>query len=140
MLSQTTLKTEPRVQTFVNSKGDTLVQMSLADAKVLLTDLYDKQISDSLVDVYALRDSINASRVFLLKREVDLYKEKCGNYVTMIDNNTKVIANKNTEIDVLNQTIKQQKKEIRKQKVLKVMGFTAAVILPILTIILMTHH
>src|SRR5476649_1401836 len=88
MLSQTTLKQEPRVQTFVNSKGDTLVQMSLADAKILLTDIYDKQISDSLVDVYMLRDSINTSRVFLLKREVDLYKEKCGNYIAMIGNDT----------------------------------------------------
>ena len=32
-------------------------------------------------------------------------------------------------------TIKQQKKEIRKQKLLKLVGFTTSIILPILTLI-----
>jgi hypothetical protein len=140
MHSQTTLKIEQRAQTLINSRGDRLVQMSLADAKILLTDLYDKQIADSLVGVYMFRDSLNLSRVALLKREVDIYKEKCGNYAMMLFNDTKVIVNKNTELDLLNKIIKDQKKEIRKQKVLKVIGFTGAVVLPIIVIILMTHN
>jgi hypothetical protein len=35
--------------------------------------------------------------------------------------------------------IKKQKKEIRKQKILKILGFTAAVVLPI-TVIILTKH
>ena len=138
-LSQTTLKTEQRVQTLVNTKGDTLIQLSLADAKIVLTDLYDKQISDSIISVYEVRDSINASSINLLKKDVDKYKEKCGNFTIMLDNNIKLIVNKDTEIGVLNKTIKEQKKEIRKQKFLKIMGFTAAVVLPITVLILTTH-
>jgi len=128
------------VQTLVNAKGDTLVQMRLADAKIILTDLYDKQIADNLVQVYMVRDNINASSITLLKSEVDMYKAKCGNLSLIIDNDTKIIVDKDTEIGLLNKTIKDQKREIRKQKILKVMGFTAAVILPITTIILMTQH
>lgn len=137
-LSQTTLV--PRVQTLVNTKGDTIIQMKLADAKIILTDLYNKQISDSLVKVYMVRDNINASSITLLKSEVDLYKEKCVNLSSMIDNDTKIITDKNTEIGLLNQTIKQQKKEIRKQKFLKIVGFTSAVVLPIITLIYITKN
>lgn len=114
--------------------------MNLADAKIILTDLYNKQISDSLVTIYSVRDSLNSSNIKLLKTELDLYKEKCGNYDIILKNNSKMVSDKDAEIGVLNQTIKDQKKEIRKQKFLKIVGFTAAVVLPITTLILMLHH
>ena len=47
---------------------------------------------------------------------------------------------KDKEITDLNDTIKKQKKEILKQKILKLIGFTAAVVLPITTIILTVKH
>lgn len=139
MTSQTISKPEPRVQTLINSKGDTMIQMNLADAKIILNDLFDKQVSDSLVDIYSVRDSLNMVKVNLLKSEVDTYKEKCGNYSIMISNFTKLIVNKDTEISLLNQIIKDQKKEIRKQKILKILGFTAAVVLPITTLLILHH-
>jgi hypothetical protein len=138
-LSQNTSKIEPRVQTTVNSKGDTLVTMTLADAKIVLSDLYNKQISDSLIEIYVSREKIHTSTISLLKTDVDLYIKKCNNLNIIINNDTKIIDNKDTEIALLNETINTQKKEIIKQKVLKIMGFTAAVVLPITTILLMAR-
>jgi ADP-dependent phosphofructokinase/glucokinase len=134
-LSQTI--STPRVQTIVNAKGDTLIQMSLADAKIILVTVFDKQIADSLIDVYERRDSLSTSSITLLKSDVDKLRTKNNNLEKMILNDTSIIANKDTEINLHLETIKQQKKEIRKQKVLKVIGWTAAVVLPITTIILM---
>lgn len=139
MRSQTSLTKEPRVQTLVNAKGDTVIQMSLADAKIILVTVFDKQIADSLISVYETRDSLSSSTIILLKSEVDLLRTKNLNFEHMLLNDTQIMVNKNVEIDLLNKTIKLQKKEIRKQKILKIIGFVAAVALPITTIILMSH-
>lgn len=62
-------------------------------------------------------------------------KEKL-NLEQMNENLNEVIINKDKEIAFKDETIKEQKKEIRKQKFLKIIGFSAAVALPILTLIL----
>lgn len=129
----------PRVQTLVNAKGDTLIQMSLADAKIILVTVFDKQIADSIISVYEVRDSLNASSITILKTELDKLRSKNNNLEKMLLNDTLIMVNKNTEIDLLNKTIKLQKKEIRKQKILKILGYTAAVVLPITVLILTTH-
>lgn len=135
MLSQTS--STPRVQTLVNSKGDTIIQMSLADAKIILSTIFDKQISDSIISVYETKDSLTNIKVILLKSEFNKLTIKNNNLEQMILNDSKIIVNKDTENNLLNLTIKQQQKEIRKQKILKIIGWTAAVALPITTIILM---
>ena len=53
----------------------------------------------------------------------------------MIDNFNEILVNNEKEKELLNLTIKQQKKEIKKQKFLKIVGFSAAIILPILTLL-----
>ena len=50
------------------------------------------------------------------------------NFQTLLDNSNKVIAYKNDTID-------HQKKEIRKQKFQKILGFSGSIILPILTLL-----
>jgi len=139
VLQMNSQNTSTRVQALVNSKGDTLIQMSLADAKIVLSDVLGKQYSDSLVKIYTLRDSIQNNVIILQKEALILMSEKFNNQKTISDNLNQVLANKDTEITLLNETIKKQKKEIRKQKFLKVLGFTAAVVLPITTMILITH-
>ena len=129
----------PRVQTLVNAKGDTLIQMSLADAKIILVTVFDKQIADSIISVYEVRDSLNTSSITILKTELDKLRSKNNNLEKMLLNDTLIMVNKNTEIDLLNNTIKLQKKEIRKQKILKILGYTAAVVLPMTVLILTTH-
>ena len=131
--SQTTSKIELRVQTIVNTNGDTLIQMSLADTKILLNDVLDKQVADSLVNVYLTREKEFSSTITLQKKEILYLTVKNLNLSTIMVNNNTIIINKDAEIASLNDTIKKQKKEIIKQKFLKVIGFSAAVILIIIS-------
>lgn len=137
MHSQTTLTT-PRVTTVVNSKGDTLIQMNLADAKTILADVLDKKIVDSLLIGYIEKDKISAETIILQKSEIVKLQQTSVNKDVMLSNLEHIIANNAIEVKDLNDIIKKQKKEIRKQKFLKIIGFTAAVALPVATIILLT--
>lgn len=131
MHSQTTSIKEPRVQTIVNQKGDTLIQMHLSDAKIILADVLDREVLDSLVNVYKQRDTINSNTIQLQVKEIRLLNEKSLNQEKQNSNLNKIIELKNSELAILNDTIKQQKKEIRRQKFYKVLAFIAAVVLPI---------
>ena len=48
MNSQNILKEEPRVKV-LNTKTDTLIQVKVADAKILLNDVLDKEVCDEMV-------------------------------------------------------------------------------------------
>lgn len=137
MHSQNILKQEPRVTTTINSKGDTLIQFKLSDARLVLNDLLEKRISDSLVFHY---EKLDKSRIFsykLMESKLMVTESKLNNTELMVTNMEKVVVNKDNEINLLNSTIKQQTKEIFKQKTLKIFGFSAAVILPITAILLL---
>ena len=137
MHSQNILKQEPRVTTTINSKGDTLIQFKLSDARLVLNDLLEKRISDSLVFHY---EKLDKSRLFsykLMESKLMVTESKLNNSELMVTNMEKVVVNKDDEINLLNTTIKQQTKEIFKQKTLKIFGFSAAVILPITAILLL---
>lgn len=136
MHSQNTLIKEPRVQTIINQKGDTLIQFHINDAKILLADVLDKQILDSIVNVYKERDSTSQNQIQLYVKEVRLMQEKSINKDSENANLNKIIELRNTEISELNKTIKQDKKEIRKQKFYKVLAMISAIALPILVLTL----
>jgi hypothetical protein len=55
----------------------------------------------------------------------------------MNNNLDSVIVNYEKEIEYKDDTIKQQKQEIIKQKTLKLVGFAGSIILPILTLLLL---
>lgn len=135
MHSQNISIKEPRVETIINQKGDTLIQMKLADAKIILAEILDKEVVDSLVNVYMERDAINSSTIQLQVKEIKAYQTKSINQEQQIINLEKIMANKDLELSILNEKIKEQKKEIRKQKTYKVLGFISAVILPILVLL-----
>lgn len=137
MISQNISK-QPRIQTVINSKGDTLIQMTLADAKFILTDLLDKQVMDSLITSYQLNDSLQGVTIDLQLEKIRVLVEKNDNQLSINNNNQLIINNKDAEILLLNDIIKKQKRAILKQKILKVVGFSAAIILPI-TVLLLTH-
>lgn len=123
-----------RVKTVVNTYGDTLIEMSLSDARLILTDIIDKQVSDNIISVYEFRDSLNKSTIQIQLTQINILKEKVKNCETVIKNLNEMLINKEKEIALLNETIIRQKREIRKQKILKIIGFTSAVILPVITL------
>jgi len=131
--SQTT--SIPRVQAIVNTKGDTLIQMSLADAKLVLSDVLQKQVADSIISAYEKTDSLQVVTINLKDAEIAALNEKYKNSEEMVKNLNTILTNKDTEIETLNGVIKKQKREILKQKIQKIIGFTAAVALPILVLI-----
>jgi SMC interacting uncharacterized protein involved in chromosome segregation len=109
--------------------------MKLADAKFILAEILDKEIVDSLVNVYMERDAINMSTIQLQVKEIKAMQQKSDNQVQQIANLDKMIANKDEEVAILNNKVAEQKKEIRKQKTYKVLGFITAIILPILVLL-----
>ena len=133
-LSQTISKGE--VRTIVDN-GDTLVIMNLEDAKVILNDLLEYEIADSLLTVYKEKDSLNTNTITLQKEVIFKLMEKSDNQQSQIDNFQQILDNKNSELGMKEDTIKQQKKELRKQKFLKFLGFGGSIILPIITILIL---
>ena len=134
ILSQTISKGE--VRTIVDN-GDTLVIMNLEDAKVILNDLLEYEIADSLLTVYKEKDSLNTNTITLQKEVIFKLVEKSDNQQSQIDNFQQILDNKNSELGMKEDTIKQQKKELRKQKFLKFLGFGGSVILPIIAILIL---
>ena len=119
----------------VNLNGDTLVIMHLEDARVILNDLLEYEVVDSLLTVYKEKDSLNTSKISIQKNIIFKLVEKNDNQQTQINNFQQILDNLKSEIVLKEDTIKQQKKEIRKQKLLKLTGFTSSIILPILTLL-----
>ncbi len=133
--SQTISKGE--VKTIIDDSGDTLVIMNLEDAKLILNDLLEYEIADSILTVYKEKDSLNSKTITLQKEVIFKLMEKSENQELQIDNFQQILDNKNKEIGLKEDTIKQQKKEIRKQKFLKFLGFGGSVILPIIAILIL---
>ena len=135
ILSQTISKGE--VKTIVDDSGDTLVIMNLEDAKIILNDLLEYEIADSLLTVYKEKDSLNTQTITLQKEVIFKLMEKSDNQSDQIKNFQKLIDNKNEELEHKDDTLKQYKKELRKQKLLKFLGFGGSVILPIIAILIL---
>lgn len=135
ILSQTISKGE--VKTIVDDGGDTLVIMNLEDAKIILNDLLEYEIADSLLTVYKEKDSLNTQTITLQKEVIFKLMEKSDNQSDQIKNFQKLIDNKNEELGHKDDTLKQYKKELRKQKLLKFLGFGGSVILPIIAILIL---
>lgn len=133
--SQTTLKEQERVQAVINEYGDTVIQMSLSDAKLILKVVLEKEINDSLLNVYTVVDSLNKNKIYLLTQKIETLQLEKQNLNEMVANLNAIIKNKETETQILNETIKQQKKEIRKQKIIKIVALVGDVVLPVATLL-----
>jgi len=109
--------------------------MNLEDARIILSDLMEYEIVDSLLSVYKEKDSLNTTTIILQKDIIVKLTQKSNNQEIQISNFQTILDNKNEELKLKEITLKQQKKEIKKQKFLKILGFTGSIILPILTLL-----
>ena len=110
--------------------------MKMVDAKFILAEILDKEIVDSLLNVYMERDGINQNTIQLQVKIIKDYQLKSVNYVKQIENLNAMLKNKDEELAIMNKVLDDQKREIRKQKTYKVFGFIGAVVLPILVLLL----
>jgi len=134
-ISQTTSK--GTIESVVNKDGDTLVIMSLSDAKLILSDLLEYEITDSLLNVYVERDSLNSEKIILKDSIIEKLELQNKNKDEIIKNLNDIITNKIKEIDYKDLIIEEQQEEINKQRNLKRLGFVGSVVLPIITLILL---
>lgn len=125
------------IKSTINEKGDTLIVMNLRDVKLILTDLLEYEVTDSLLNVYIERDSLNTEKVVLKDGMIERLKLQNLNKDDIITNLNEILTNKDKMITLKDDLIKLQKREIKKQKNLKRVGFISAVVLPILTLILL---
>jgi len=136
--SQITLK-KGQVKAFVSDNGDTLIAMRIEDAKFILTDILNYQIADSIISEYEAKDKETSKVITLQKNAILKLSNQLANDEARIAALESVIKNKNEEIVFKDDVIKKQKKEIRKQKVLKIIGFSGAIILPVITALLLLN-
>ena len=108
-VSQTTLN--GNIESVVNDKGDTLIIMHLEDAKMLLTDLLECEITDSLLNVYIERDSLNKDKIILKDDIINKLKLQNQNSETIIKNLEELLNNKDEEISLKDDIIETQKKK-----------------------------
>lgn len=134
-ISQTT--SNGIIESVVNKDGDTLVIMSLSDAKLILSDLLEYEITDSLLNVYVERDSLNSEKIILKDSIIEKLNLQNKNKDEIIKNLNDIVINKIKEIEYKDLTIEEQQEEIKKQRNLKRLGFVGSVVLPILTLILL---
>ena len=134
-VSQTISKGE--IKTIVNQNGDTLLMMHLNDAKKIFTDLLQCEVTDSLLNMYVVRDSLNNEKIILKDNLIEKLNLQNENYQKIVTNLETVVKNKDEIINYKDKTIKQQEKEIRKQKILKNLGFVGSVVLPVITLIIL---
>jgi hypothetical protein len=132
---QTTLN--GNIESLINDKGDTLIVMPLEEAKMLLTDLLECEVSDSLLNIYVVRDSLNKEKIILKDNIIEKLKLQNQNSENIIKNLEDIVGNKDEEISLKDKTIKEQKKEIKKQINLKRLGFIGSIVLPIVTLIIL---
>ena len=111
--------------------------MSLSDAKLILSDLLEYEVTDSLLNVYVERDSLNSEKIILKNNIIEKLELQNKNKDEIIKNLNTILSNKIKEIEYKDLIIEDQKKEIKKQKNLKRVGFIGAVVLPILTLIIL---
>lgn len=121
--------------TAIVSGSDTLIQFKLSDAKIILVDVLEKEKYYSMLKYCEINDSLKDINIGLQYSMITDLQTKSLLQIKVVDNLNIIITNKDKEISLLNETIKKQKKEIRKQKVLKIMGFTAAIVAPIIVLI-----
>lgn len=132
---QTTLN--GNIESLVNDKGDTLIVMYLDDAKMLLTCLLECEVTDSLLNIYIERDSLNKEKITLKDNIIEKLKLQNQNTENIIKNLEEIVGNKDEEISLKDKTIKEQKKEIKKQKNLKRLGFIGSIVLPVVILIIL---
>jgi hypothetical protein len=136
--SQITLK-KGQVKTFVSDNGDTLITMRIEDAKLILIDILNYQIADSIISQYEAKDKESSKVITLQKNAIDKLYNQLANDELRISALEVVIKNKDKEIAFKDDVIKKQKREIRKQKALKILGFSGAIILPVVTALLLLN-
>jgi len=110
--------------------------MHVDDAKLILGDIMEYQIADSIIRSYQEKDSVYKETIKLNKTQIEKLTQKTILLEEVITNLEALSDNKDKIIEIKDETIELQKQEIEDQKRLKKLGFVGCVVLPIITALL----
>lgn len=125
-----------RIEVVFDSKGDTILLMPLEAAKTLLIGVMEGEVCDSLLNEYIRKDNIQKEIILLKLSTIRNLNEKSNNYEILTSNLNKMLKNASVENGYLNETIKDLKKQVRKERRQKRIIITVGFILPITIFIL----
>ena len=123
------------IKTLVTENSDTLVIMHIYDAKIFLTDLLQCKLTDSLLQIFVWKDSVNKEKIILKDIVIDVLETKYKNSKNIVKNLQEYINNKKEIIELNKKTIKSLKKEIKKHKREKIVAIISAIVLPIVSLL-----
>lgn len=117
-------------QITISSSGDTILSMRMEDARGILSDVLQKEILDSLVIQYEIKDSLNIGQISILKSQILELIGKSDEQNDQIETLNLLINNSLAEIKIKNDIISQQKKKIRKNVTQKWIFIGTSIVLP----------
>ena len=117
-------------QITISSSGDTILSMRMEDARGILSDVLQKEILDSLVIQYEIKDSLNIGQISILKSQILELIGKSSEQNDQIETLNLLINNSLAEIKIKNDIISQQKKKIRKNVMQKWIFIGTSIVLP----------
>jgi len=117
------------------SGKDTLICFTLEQAKQIATEIAVAQDDARLVILYKEKIVTMEQLVETVKAERDNCEERASELQKEVNDYKEVVKNKDTENGIKDETIKDQKRKIIKQKVQIIIGYTLAAVLPIIVLI-----
>ena len=137
-VSQTTSIDTENNNVRLSEKGDSItLVLHIDDAKLVLGDLLDYEKVGSLLLLYQQKDSINIQVIKRKEIIISTQEEKIENFILQIDNYRQILQNKDSEITIFLDRIKQLEKLLKKERRKKKIAIAAAVVGPVVTAIIM---
>ena len=131
--SQTIYKT--RVYKSVNENNDTVISFLLSDAKFLLSELKVAELNDSIIHIYQNKVSLQDSIIFNQSKQITLLEDKNKNSDYINYNLGLLLDNKDKEISINQDIIKQQNRSIRKAKITKIILIGIITVSPLMLLL-----
>jgi hypothetical protein len=131
--SQTISKT--RVYKSVNENNDTIISFLLSDAKFILAELKVAELNDSIIRIYQHKVSVQDSIIFNQSKQITLLTDKNNNSDKINYNQGLLLDNKDMEISINQDIIKQQNRSIRKAKITKIILIGIITVSPLMLLI-----
>jgi hypothetical protein len=131
--SQTISK--PRVYKSLNENNDTIISFLLSDAKFLLSELKVAELNDSIIHIYQRKVILQDSIILNQSKQITLLEDKNKNSDKINYNQSLMLDNKDKEISINQDIIKQQNKAIRKAKITKIILIGIITVSPLMLLL-----
>lgn len=124
-----------RVYKTINENNDTIISFLLSDAKFILAELKVAELNDSIIRIYQNKVSVQDSIIFNQSKQITLLEDKNNNSDYINYNLGLLLDNKDKEISINQDIIKQQNRSIRKAKITKIILIGIITVSPLMLLL-----